>query len=154
MDGISGESVLFNLEYGLSENHLPGLYHEIHAERVRAHKKHGHHGFDAPATGMEVIGYDARQRLPVLVEEVGEVAKAICDGDPVEHIREELIQVAAMAAAWIAACDRAIEEERLKPVTQREVFGCVGDWCQWHGNPEHLMSKLAAERVTDSLKHG
>jgi len=49
-------------------------------------------------------------RLAVLAEEFGEVANAVletsygADGD--EHLREELIQVAAVAVAWVEAIDR------------------------------------------------
>lgn len=35
----------------------------------------------------------------ILTEEVGEVAKAVLDND-VENLKEELIQVAAVAASW------------------------------------------------------
>jgi NTP pyrophosphatase (non-canonical NTP hydrolase) len=42
------------------------------------------------------------QRLAVLVEEVGEVARAMNDG---KGLREELIQVAAVAVAWVEAID-------------------------------------------------
>lgn len=45
-----------------------------------------------------------RQRLPVLVEEVGEVARAIQTGD-LDNLREELVQVAAVAVAWVEAID-------------------------------------------------
>lgn len=44
------------------------------------------------------------QRLAVLVEEVGEVARAMNDG---KGLREELIQVAAVAVAWLEAIDTA-----------------------------------------------
>jgi len=42
-----------------------------------------------------------QQSLVILVEEVGEVARAMTydEGDP-EHLAEELVQVATMAAAW------------------------------------------------------
>ena len=42
------------------------------------------------------------ERLAVLVEEVGEVARAMNDG---KGLREELIQVAAVAVAWVEAID-------------------------------------------------
>jgi NTP pyrophosphatase (non-canonical NTP hydrolase) len=41
----------------------------------------------------------------ILMEEVGEVATAILHNDP-KNLREELIQVAAVAAAWVEALDR------------------------------------------------
>jgi len=42
---------------------------------------------------------DEGQKLPVLVEELGEVAKAIQDVD-YDQVRIELIQLAAVATAW------------------------------------------------------
>lgn len=38
-------------------------------------------------------------RLAVLLEEVGEVARAILDHEPKERLRAELVQVAAVAVA-------------------------------------------------------
>lgn len=43
-------------------------------------------------------------KLSVLTEEVGEVAKAINDGD-LQNLREELVQVAAVAIAWLETFD-------------------------------------------------
>lgn len=40
-------------------------------------------------------------KLAVLTEEVGEVARCICDGDSNARLREELVQVAAVATAWL-----------------------------------------------------
>ena len=42
----------------------------------------------------------------ILAEEVGEVAKGILEQESVSHIREELIQVAAVAIAMIDSLDR------------------------------------------------
>jgi NTP pyrophosphatase (non-canonical NTP hydrolase) len=42
-------------------------------------------------------------KLAVLVEEVGEVGKALCDGASQRELRDELIQVAAVAVAWAEA---------------------------------------------------
>ena len=39
----------------------------------------------------------------ILGEEVGEVCKALNDNEPVENLRAELIQVAAVAVAWAEA---------------------------------------------------
>jgi NTP pyrophosphatase (non-canonical NTP hydrolase) len=65
---------------------------------------------------MERKSYDDPAWLRVLVEEVGEVAQALCDYSPgcekedrahlTGHLREELVQVAAMACAWIDAIDQ------------------------------------------------
>lgn len=66
----------------------------IEAEYTRAHVKHSGH------TPMSPRMSDG-ERLAILVEEVGEVARAMTydnGGDP-EHLRDELIQVATMAAA-------------------------------------------------------
>jgi NTP pyrophosphatase (non-canonical NTP hydrolase) len=41
-------------------------------------------------------------RLAALTEEVGEVARAVHDGD-VENLRAELVQVAGVALAWSVA---------------------------------------------------
>jgi NTP pyrophosphatase (non-canonical NTP hydrolase) len=86
-------------------------YVEIHRERIRAHDKHDDNG-----DSMERKGFADPAWLSVLVEEVGEVARVLCDfrhsavADSTEmhfraRLREELIQVAAMAAAWIDAID-------------------------------------------------
>lgn len=49
--------------------------------------------------------------LPILTEEVGEVAKAINEGDDPEHLIEELIQVAAVAVSWVEAIGRREQED-------------------------------------------
>lgn len=99
-----------------------GIWREIVAERHRAHAKHG-------ATSMESCDRFADRRYRVLGEEMGEVAEVLNDrehahdrlGDYDEWqrslqiqdedfaglLRAELIQVAAMAVAWIAALDGA-----------------------------------------------
>lgn len=89
-------------------------YHLVHRERMRAHEKHDGHG-----NSMERAPWDDRRWLPVLTEEVGELARAICEltrADPMSdderaswlaNLRSELIQVAAMATAWLEAIPRA-----------------------------------------------
>lgn len=47
------------------------------------------------------------QALAILVEEVGEVARAMCEG---KGLRDELIQVAAVAVAWVERLDNKVEE--------------------------------------------
>lgn len=84
------------------------VYVEIHAERRRAHAKH-----DAGGGSMERKSWLELSWLPVVVEEVGEVARVLCEfnlgntttGQTAAKLREELVQVAAMAAAWIDAID-------------------------------------------------
>lgn len=90
---------------------------DVHAERLRAHAKH-----DTNGGSMERKDYRDPAWLPVLVEEVGEVARELCErgmgGDTArlftdaerdetlrQRLRAELVQVAAMVTAWVAACD-------------------------------------------------
>jgi NTP pyrophosphatase (non-canonical NTP hydrolase) len=92
------------------------VYNEVHAERERAHAKHG-----ANANSREDAHWTNNEWLPVLTEEVGEVAHELTydaryeaelrkDDDPSvtrrRALRKELVQVAAMATAWIDAIDR------------------------------------------------
>jgi len=91
--------------------YLAELWQQITDERRRAHVKHAEHS-------MEGLDKWSGARLPVLVEEVGEVARALndlaldsADGD----LRSELVQVAAMAVAWIAALDDNPLEPELVP---------------------------------------
>lgn len=99
--------------YPPTEGDLPmhgwSPYSAIHIERIRANAKH----VDKPGGSMECKSFDSPDWLPVLVEEIGEVAKEICDyrhglytfEEYKSRIREELIQVAAMTTAWIDAID-------------------------------------------------
>ena len=84
----------------------PTTYTEIDEERIRAHRKHA-----ASGQSMEQVDVDHPLRFPVLVEEVSEVAKALNEGATREELRAELIQVAAMAAAWAEAITREITRE-------------------------------------------
>jgi len=68
----------------------------VEAEVARAHRKHGDRSILNPAMPDAV-------RLPVLVEEVGEVASAMLEGADPAHLRDELIQVAAVALTWVEA---------------------------------------------------
>lgn len=87
------------------------IYDEVRDERARAHAKHGE-------KSMEGWPADHPLRLPILVEEVGEVAKAMNEaalsGLPMDHpdvraeMRAELVQVAAMATAWADALTEGV----------------------------------------------
>lgn len=88
-------------------------YSEIHRERIRAHHKH-----DANGGSMERKDWDHPIWLAVLTEELGEVARVLCEiqlsnvpaeAGP-EEILPELIQLGAMTAAWIEAVQHARNE--------------------------------------------
>lgn len=53
--------------------------------------------------------HDEDRWMVILMEEVGEVARAIFDDDPANY-REELVQVAAVAVAAIEAFDRKFKD--------------------------------------------
>lgn len=73
---------------------------DVRAERQRAHLKHS--GKGGSGKSAEEMAYDDPLWLPVLTEELGEVAREICDHrfSRPHALRAELIQVAAMAQAW------------------------------------------------------
>lgn len=88
-------------------------YEMMQAERIRAHDKH-----DAGGASMERKDWDNPAWLPVLVEEVGEVARVLCEirhgtyDGPIpawEDLRDELVQVGAMTAAWLQAVLEVLE---------------------------------------------
>lgn len=79
---------------------------EVLAERLRAHIKH-------QANSAEEQSWTSPNFLTILLEEVGELAKAINEYRVITNqphklgreLRAELIQVSAMAQAWIVAID-------------------------------------------------
>jgi hypothetical protein len=80
-------------------NYLDEVIDRILAERANQDLKWG--WLDNPGCGMANGTVD--RKITILIEEVGEVARAILEGDPIRHLHEELIQVAAVAAAWVQA---------------------------------------------------
>lgn len=83
------------------------VYDQVHNERVRAHAKHGANG-----NSRENAKWTDKEWLPILMEEIGEVAHCLTyDAWPPAgstqsaEIRKELVQVAAMAIAWIESID-------------------------------------------------
>jgi NTP pyrophosphatase (non-canonical NTP hydrolase) len=68
------------------------IYAAIDAERARQEAKH-------PMTCASPL-MDEHEKLTVMTEEVGEVARALLDGDE-PNKRDELVQVAAVAVAWL-----------------------------------------------------
>jgi hypothetical protein len=81
---------------------------DVRAERERQERL----GLNKAAQGIrwascadtEMDGGDDR-RYVVLGEEFGEVARALLEGEGDAHLRAELVQVAAVAVAWIEAID-------------------------------------------------
>lgn len=49
------------------------------------------------------------KKLAILGEELGEVAKALNEGDDLASLQAELIQVAAVAIAWAEGIEREME---------------------------------------------
>lgn len=84
---------------------------DVYNERRRAHALHDGHG-----QSMERKGFDNPEWLPVVVEEVGEVGRALNDmrrrgrAWGALKLREELIQTMAMCSAWVDAIDMDISE--------------------------------------------
>lgn len=79
-------------------------YTDVHHERIRAHEKHG-----AKGNSRENASWTDKEWLPILVEELGEVAHELTydvqSQRKKDRLRAELVQVAAMAVAWIEAID-------------------------------------------------
>lgn len=72
----------------------------IAAERTRQDAKWGIRPGDHP------------EWFSIMFEEVFEVSKALNDRQPIDELREELIQVAAVAVAWIEGLDRMTDEDQ------------------------------------------
>lgn len=81
---------------------------EVAEERTRQEAKHGLNTAAHPESMTDGL------RLAILAEEVGEAAKAMIEWDVPdgmtppegeEALRSELVQVAAVAVAWIEAID-------------------------------------------------
>ena len=100
-------------------------YWDFHRERVRAHDKHDPKFVAGEGrVSSERREWDDLQWLAVLVEEVGEVAMEFNeprDHETVKRLRAELVQVGAMAAAWVDAIDaRNTSEEFGAPPARME----------------------------------
>jgi hypothetical protein len=84
-----------------------GALRDVHEERLRQDElvRTGKIPWDCcDPTAPE--GY----KLAVLTEEIGEVARAILEHDDPAHLRQELIQTAAVAVAWAESIP--VEQER------------------------------------------
>lgn len=76
-------------------------------ERVRAHAKH----VDSPAGSREQTPWNDPLWLPIIVEEVGEIARALNDAEPLGRLRDEVIQAAAMCLAYADAIEEGMGRE-------------------------------------------
>lgn len=73
---------------------------EIRRARRAAHRKHG------PNSIESVPAADVARWLPILGEEFGEVCEALTYDKNRANLRAELIDVLAVASAWLDAIDR------------------------------------------------
>lgn len=79
-------------------------YSDMHRERIRAHEKHVNNG-----GSMEEKPWDSEWWIPVLVEEIGEIARSRNEFNlgniglqtHKDELRKEAVQVGAMIAAWL-----------------------------------------------------
>ena len=76
------------------------LYREVLQARLKAHEKHGSDSIEAQPPASP-------NWLAILVEEVGEVANVLTYDGPKGNLRAELVDVLAVASAWVSAIDRA-----------------------------------------------
>lgn len=80
----------------------PAILSAIKRERARQEELRAGGRFAYTCASPTVLNI---YKLPILTEEVGEVAKAICEKDA-DQLQTELIQVAAVAVAWLEALER------------------------------------------------
>jgi NTP pyrophosphatase (non-canonical NTP hydrolase) len=78
------------------DDHDP--WREIMRAREKAHAKHG-------ANSIEALPADDPRWLPILVEEIGEMAHCLTYDGPKDELRAEVIDVLAVASALLAAID-------------------------------------------------
>lgn len=97
------EAVLAGTDEDLDTFTLVGQLDEVRAEVVRAHEKHGS---ESMVSSSSTLG----KRLGIIGEEFGEVCRATTyDNGSVAGLREELVQLAAMAVSWVHVIDRERE---------------------------------------------
>lgn len=88
------------------------IFHAINLERARQARLRAEGKFaftlDQKWIGaeeplpMSTLRLQHIHKYPILAEEVGEVARAMNDGDDA-NLKEELVQVAALCCAWLEA---------------------------------------------------
>jgi hypothetical protein len=83
------------------------LFTDLQNELDRQRKLKAAGKFEYTAEDFMQVGHST-DMLAVLTEEVGEVARAINDNAPCVELREELLQVAAVAISAIIGLDYAM----------------------------------------------
>lgn len=102
-----------NLIYNFNQIKL-----DIWNERVRQEQKW------YPNSNMPNPFVHVHEKIAVLAEEFGEVVKEALDGKPFgDPLRAELVQVAAVAVAWIEAIDRHKDGVYTKHMTNGSSIG-------------------------------
>jgi hypothetical protein len=86
-------------------------YHSKAVELVRAERDSQFRKWGTDPGRVEEPHGNQDRRLRVLVEEVGEVAMALNDRDPIHHLLDEVVQVAAVATAWAEGLLAEIEQD-------------------------------------------
>lgn len=84
------------------EQRITHVLNDIHTERLRQNNKWGRKPGEWNKSPF--------LKLTVLAEEFGEVAEALLERRPIPDLKKELIQVAAVAAAWAEDCDSGVEK--------------------------------------------
>lgn len=84
------------------------------AERERAHAKH----VNTHAGSREQKSWRDPLWLPIIVEEVGEIARALNDREPLGRLRAEAVQAAAMCLAYADAIEEAMHAEVMAHLTE------------------------------------
>ena len=79
------------------------ILNEVYDERRRQEQLRNDGKFDFTCADKDCT---SQQKLPILGEEFGEVCRAVCEQDGNSEIgrtnlRKELIEVAAVAVAWV-----------------------------------------------------
>lgn len=98
-----------DFESGLRPHCWQTFEDDLLHERMRAHEKHR----DGSAENLD--WFDFTRWLSILMEEVGEVARVVCElnlrnieaEEAKREILKELVQVGAMSEAWAMAIQRA-----------------------------------------------
>ncbi len=85
---------------------MDNIWDDVMIERLRQEALRSSGKFKATCATLGEHQMNDHQCLAVLGEEFGEVARAINENDSKIHLREELVQVAAVCVAWIERIDR------------------------------------------------